>query len=166
MKNKKGLSEREKLFCRYYAQDPDAEQSAINAGYVRHPDKTGERLLLRSDIVDEIARLIHSRQRLNAELCTVGYKKLAFGSIADAISLMFKDNPTQKELSKMDLYLISEIKKPKDGAMEIKFFDRLKALEKLSVHEQNDKKDAGGLIDALYTSADRLSVIEDDSDEV
>ena len=31
----------------------------------------------------------------------------------------------------MDLYSVSEIKRPKDGSMEIKFFDPLKALEKL-----------------------------------
>ena len=39
----------------------------------------------------------------------------------------------------MDLFLVSEIKRPKDGSMEIKFFDRLKALEKLT--DDSEKED-------------------------
>ena len=48
-----------------------------------------------------------------------------------AISLLFMENPSVDKLKTMDLFSVAEIKRPKDGAMEIKFFDRLKALEKL-----------------------------------
>ena len=41
----------------------------------------------------------------------------------------------------MDLYCISEIKRPKDGSMEIKFFDRLKALEKLTQESGADTEE-------------------------
>ena len=52
----------------------------------------------------------------------------------------------------MSLFLVSEIKRPKDGSMEIKFFDRLKALEKLGAggeHETGAKQ----LFDAISNSA-------------
>lgn len=62
-------------------------------------------------------------------MAAAGYQRLAFGSICDAISLLYKSDPSKEDLEGMDLFLVSEIKRPKDGSMEIKFFDRLKALE-------------------------------------
>ena len=58
-----------------------------------------------------------------------GYERLAFGSIADAVRLIFTEEPDLAALSKMDLFNIAEIKRPKGGGMEIKFFDRIKALQ-------------------------------------
>lgn len=57
-----------------------------------------------------------------------GYKKLAFGNVNDAVSLIFRSGLTPAELKKLDLYSVAEIKQTKDG-LEIKFYDRLKALE-------------------------------------
>ena len=54
-------------------------------------------------------------------MATAGYYRLAFGNIADAVSLLFEENPTRERLGEMDLFLVSEIKRPKDGTMEIKF---------------------------------------------
>lgn len=58
-----------------------------------------------------------------------GYEKLAFGGIGDAVRLLFTDEPDLTSLGKMDLYNIAEIKRPKGGGMEIKFFDRIKAMQ-------------------------------------
>ncbi len=58
-----------------------------------------------------------------------GYEKLAYGGIADAVRLLFNEEPDLSTLEKMDLYNIAEIKRPKGGGMEIKFFDRIKALQ-------------------------------------
>ena len=55
-------------------------------------------------------------------------------------------------LGQMDLFMISEIKRPKDGAMEIKFFDRLKALEKLETRSL-ETGSADSLFDAIGRSA-------------
>ena len=60
-----------------------------------------------------------------------GYEKLAFGSISDAIKLIYSDNISLDAICRMDLFNVAEIKKPRDGMLEIKFFDRFKALEKL-----------------------------------
>ena len=71
----------------------------------------------------------------------VGYERLAFGSVADAIKLLYMDKLDKIELDVMDLFCISEIRRPKDGAMEIKFFDRLRALEKLEQSDGAQKTD-------------------------
>lgn len=85
-------------------------------------------------------------------MAAAGYQRLAFGSICDAVSLLYKSNPSPDELADMDLFLVSEIKRPKDGSMEIKFFDRLKALEKLSA-EKEEQGEAMQLFDAIDRSA-------------
>lgn len=65
------------------------------------------------------------------EICD-GYRQLAFGTVQDAVALLFTgEEEIIEKLPGYNLFNISEIKKPKGGGMEIKFFDRLKALEKL-----------------------------------
>ncbi len=59
-----------------------------------------------------------------------GYEKLAYGKVNDAVQLMFRDGLTPRELKKLDLYSVAEMKQTKDG-LEIKFYDRMKALEAL-----------------------------------
>ena len=72
-----------------------------------------------------------SKEKLAKRLAVLGYRRLAFGGVNDAVSLICSENAMEQDLSGMDFYMISEIKKPKDGALEVKFFDRIKALEKL-----------------------------------
>ena len=63
---------------------------------------------------------------------TEGYRRLAFGSVADAVKLILSDEPPcESELEKLDLTMVSDIKCPKGGGLEVKFFDRLKALDRL-----------------------------------
>ncbi len=114
--------------------------------------ESGEALLCRQDIIDEIFRLAKSQRKALAGLASIGYYRLAFGSIADAVSLLYRSEATAQELEQMDLFLVSEIKRPKDGTLEIKFFDRLKALEHL---EQNSDEDttAMSFFDAIGRSA-------------
>lgn len=67
----------------------------------------------------------------------IGYERLAFGSTADAFRLMMSDGK-DIDVGTLDLFNVAEIKKPKDGAMEMKFFDRLKALEQLGAMPGDD----------------------------
>lgn len=99
------------------------------------------------------------RKRVLPQLAAAGYYRMAFGGVADALKLLYTENPTDEQLSEMDLFMISEIKKPKDGMLEIKFFDRLKALEKL---ESKSGADAGvsNLFDAIGQGAKAVSEIE------
>ena len=54
----------------------------------------------------------------------------------------------------MDLFLVSEIRRPKDGAMEIKFFDRARALEKLASLSM-ERESSSSLYDAIGSVAER-----------
>jgi hypothetical protein len=49
---------------------------------------------------------------------------------------------------------VSEIRRPKDGAMEIKFFDRARALEKLASLSM-ERESSGSLYDAIGSVAER-----------
>ena len=54
--------------------------------------------------------------------------ELAFGSANDCVRLALEDAPA---LDKLDLSLLSEIKRNEKGTVEIRLIDRLKALEQL-----------------------------------
>ena len=135
---KKNLSSKEKEFCRLYLSLADSAAAAEKAGFTGDFGKAGNVLLARADIAEEIERLCSLQRKSMAKMAAVGYQRLAFGSIADAVSLLYMESPTPDALRKMDLFSVSEIKRPKDGSMEIKFFDRMKALEKLSEGESGD----------------------------
>ena len=62
---------------------------------------------------------------------------------------MFTDKPDIQEISSLDLFNVAEIKRPKDGALEIKFFDRIKALEKLEAADNNEKQGVSDFYRAL-----------------
>ena len=154
IKNK--LTAREREFCLSFMQSGDAQLSARRAGF-RNPDSEGERLLCNEKICAELERLSELRGRLLSAMSVIGYQRLAFGSAADAASLLFEENPSREALGKMDLFLVSEIRRPKDGAMEIKFFDRARALEKLASLSM-ERESSGSLYDAIGSVAERSEV--------
>ena len=55
--------------------------------------------------------------------------ELAFGQPNDCVRLALEDDPS---LDKLDLSLLSEVKRNDKGTVEIKLIDRLKALEQLA----------------------------------
>ena len=87
-----------------------------------------------------------------------GLMRLAFGSVADAMKLMLcEDAMTSEDIEKLDLFNVSEIKRPKGGGLEIKFFDRLKALEKLAALGGGEENSQSSFIKALSEGARLLS---------
>lgn len=89
-----------------------------------------------------------------------GYEKLAYGKVNDAVQLMFRDGLTPRELKKLDLYSVAEMKQTKDG-LEIKFYDRMKALEALHELEGSGSEQAP-LYRALIQSVRRGGEAEPD----
>lgn len=72
------------------------------------------------------------RKKITQREVSEGLRRLAFGEITDAVSLLFEsEDVIIDRLPQLNLFNVSEIKRVKGGGMEIKFFDRLKALEKL-----------------------------------
>lgn len=146
------LTAREKEFCSCFLNTGSAEEAARRAGYLKNTKQRGERMLCREEIAEEIEYLAKQREKSLANMASVGYQQLAFGNISDAVSLLYMEDPSREDLSTMDLFLVSEIKRPKDGSMEIKFFDRLKALEKLESKNQ-ENSGAESLFDAINNGA-------------
>ncbi|MBQ2774708.1 MAG: terminase small subunit [Clostridia bacterium] len=157
MKNQKKLSTKEELFCLYFSSSRDPRGSAAKAGYTLFPERSAEKLLASSAILKRLDELQQQRRASLAEV-TEGYRKLAFGSIADAISLITAEQlPTKQELEKLDLSMISDIKCPKSGGLEIKFFDRLKALDKLcEISSAVQNESSSDFLSALEKSARAL----------
>lgn len=123
------MTAKERLFCTYYALSRNGREAAAKAGY-RRAEKSALHLLESKAIKAELDRI--DKKRLASEsTIAAGYYRLAFGCISDAVELVFRDEITAEELEQMDLFNVSDIKKAKGGGVEIKFFDRLKALEKL-----------------------------------
>lgn len=91
-----------------------------------------------------------------------GYEQLAFGGIEDAVRLLFAEELSPRVLKGMNLFNISEIKRQKGGGMEIKFFDRIKALQCMEGLDTGPGK-ADRLLYALENSMKSLS--EKESEE-
>ena len=77
----------------------------------------------------------------------------------DAIRLAFAEElPSLNVLSRMDLFNVSLIKRIKGGGVEVQFFDRQKALERLYEYASaQDTRTADSLLAAL-TGADTDAV--------
>lgn len=83
-----------------------------------------------------------------------GLTDLAFGSCCDAVRLLFMtEEETMQKLPKLKLINVSEIKRPKGGGMEIKFFDRIKAFEKLIERDGEKQENGLNFYEALEKSA-------------
>ena len=94
-----------------------------------------------------------------------GLKQLAFGSVSDAVSLLYlSDEEILAKLPRLKLLNVSEIKRPKGGGMEIKFFDRLKALEKLKEDAPTNREEGLGFYQALEKSVENAGGVFSDND--
>lgn len=152
----KKMTEKERLFCSYYADGGDARGCAARAGFSVMPQKAASRLLAREDIRAEISR-IEKEKRATGSV-ERGLMRLAFGSVADALKLMLcEESMSAEEIEKLDLFNVSDIKRPKGGGLEIKFFDRLKALERLEKLSGAEENVQSSFIKALSEGARLLS---------
>ena len=68
--------------------------------------------------------------KVSREDVTRRLAELAFGRANDCGRLALEDDP---KLGKLDLSLLSEVKRNEKGTVEIKLIDRLRALEQLAL---------------------------------
>lgn len=108
------------------AQAPKAAAQAVQAvGGYAHPI-AGKAPYPRADGGDAPAR------QTPLDEVKGGLHRLAFGSTTDAVELLFfEETPPPSKLAGLDLFHVSEVKRGKNG-VEVKLFDRLKALEALA----------------------------------
>ena len=72
--------------------------------------------------------------------------ELAFGKANDCVRLALEDDPN---LGRLDLSLLSEVKRNDKGTVEIKLIDRLRALEQLAQVAGEDTQDLEAFLQAL-----------------
>ena len=72
--------------------------------------------------------------------------ELAFGKANDCVRLALEDDPS---LGKLDLSLLSEVKRNDKGTVEITLIDRLRALEQLAQVAQENDSDLETFLQAL-----------------
>ncbi len=151
------LRAKEKIFAYYFHKLRNVREAAIKAGYSSFfAEKNGTRLISRKDVKEYIAKLDEKQKEDTLYFDVVsGLKRLAFGEVNDGVKLMFKnEEEANKYVDELNLFNVSEIKKPKENSLEIKFFDRYKALEILCKLMETDqgKKDVANFYTALENS--------------
>lgn len=72
--------------------------------------------------------------------------ELAFGRANDCVRLALEEKP---DLGKLDLSLLSEVKRNEKGTVEIRLVDRLRALEQLAMFAGEDNADLEAFLQAM-----------------
>ena len=157
------LTKKEKDFCKYFLFCKNHREAAFKAGYV-FPEIAGIRLLGRSDIKEELQTLSGEIERYADALD--GLRRIAFGSVADAVKLALKAGEIE-DTDGLDLFSVQEIKFAKNGGIEIKFYDRLKALEALISHSDTGGDDTAPFIEAIIKGSEVIGkAVRSEDDEV
>ena len=145
---------REAMFCRYLAALGDPREAAVLAGFKSNSRNAAAKLITRADIAKECEQISKNLPR-HCITARQGLERLAFGSVGDALELLYIDESLDlTRLQYLDLFCVSEIKRPKSGGVEIKFYDRLKALTILLENEENhETPGADSLFRALEATA-------------
>lgn len=154
------LTERQRLFCLYYIKSFNATMSAIKAGYSKESAHViGHENLRKPKIAAEIRRLkgtMTNELFIDAMDVLNKYIKIAFADITEYVKFGQKEVPVMtmfgpmkdedgnevtkivnyvdfNESTMIDGSIIKEVKQGKEG-VSIKFEDKMKALDKLSLY--------------------------------
>lgn len=84
--------------------------------------------------------------RLRREDVARRLAEIAFGKANDCVKLVLEEGVS---LGKLDLSLLSEVKRNEKGTVEVKLVDRLKALEQLTLLAESGGSDLESFIKAL-----------------
>ena len=159
------LSKREKSFVRWYCATLNPREAAVKAGFGEGAEEKGLELLRKPRISAEIKRELELEQETVKVKAVRGLMRAAFGSSADIVKLLCCEDVrllSVEAIEGLDLFLISEIKRPRDGSMEIKLADRLKAMERLLSLDESAQPQAAPLYRALAEAAASAKLGGDD----
>ena len=150
------MKPREKEFCRLMTVVADPIKAARIAGY-KHPERAWSELSAREEIVSEIRRRCENIRSVYEHTAICGLYKLAYGGVSDALTLLYRDDLSEEDLRMLDLRNVSEIKRT-DKGIEVKFCDRIKAIDKLQelLGSGTEHGNGSGLLDAILSSAEAL----------
>jgi hypothetical protein len=99
----------------------------------------------RKSVEKELRKRIQSG-KIRRQDVTRRLAELAFGKANDCVRLALEDDPS---LDKLDLSLLSEVKRNDKGTVEIKLIDRLRALEQLAEVAEEEKTELDAFLQAL-----------------
>ncbi len=137
-------------FAVKFAECGNCYEAAVFAGAARGIEAavTGLALLTNSAVRKRISAVRNKMVSCPAEQ---GLRRIAYGRNNDAFRLAFAETVTDELIEQSDLYGVSEIKVNKNG-VEIKFHDRMKALELLNEIEKESRDENSGrsLFEAIY----------------
>ncbi len=152
--DKKKLTKKELDFCRWYVALRNTREASLRAGYTILPEHQGVKLLAKKGIREKI-EAFESEIKATDRTVSAGFERLAFGSTADAVKLILSaDKLSSPDIEGLDLFNVAEIKYTCGKGMEIKFFDRIKALERLSeLTADSDADSPLGFFEAIRKSA-------------
>ena len=150
-------------FALHFCFSRNPTESALAAGV--NPLKAkieGLKLLSRKSVQTAVEKA-DNEKNFSEKAVISGLERLAFGSTNDAVSLIFAEDVTPAKIRQADLYNVSEIKKIKGGGVEIKFFDRQKAMEKLAEYSEklNAQSNAKNLVETIYGNDSNETVTSD-----
>lgn len=161
--NEKKLTKKEDEFCLWYIRLRNPREAALRAGYALMPEYAALHLLSKEKIREKISRL-EKEILTNDKLVPTGLERLAFGSSSDAVKLILTaGTDNSPDIDSLDLFNVSEIKYTCGKGMEIKFFDRLKALEKLSEISGSTAEDSAV---SFYEAIERSAKSRSEGDEL
>lgn len=112
----------------------------------------------------EVEVAVEERNEAQENSAATGLARIAFGKINDAVRLLTGAQELDDiTVSRLDLFAVSEIRRNKDGGLDVKFYDRLKALELLlDLQERTEPAAASSFFGALESAAKSAS----DSDAI
>lgn len=99
----------------------------------------------KQDAEDSLKNRIRSG-KLKREDVARRLAELAFGRANDCVRLVLEQDP---RLNRLDLSLLSEVKRSEKGAVEVRLIDRLRALEQLAQMAEDDNIDLEAFLKAL-----------------
>ena len=126
------------LFAQEYVVDLNATLAAVRAGYAeRGAAVTGSRLIRKPNVeywIAEAQKLKARSREVTNERVIEEYRRIAFAQTTDMVTLkggwvMINDT---ESLTTEQKSAISQIRQKKDGELEVKFYDKQKALEALA----------------------------------
>ncbi len=133
-------------FARVYLRTMDPEQAAQAIGA-----KNGVGLLARPEFAQQVDKQRQAMAgQLRQEDVTRALAELAFGRCNDCVKLAL--DPAA-EVDRLDLRLLSEIRRNDKGTVEIRLVDRLAALARLEQLVGGGKGEAEGFLAAMSAAA-------------
>lgn len=131
------LNARQWLFAQEYVKSTNGTLAAIAAGYSERTAKVqASRLLTKANVQEAIAEareIAANLRKLTPERVLEEYRRLAFAQTTDMVELKggWIQIRSTDELTVEQKSAISQIKQKADGSIEVKFYDKTKALEAL-----------------------------------